>query len=66
MPELPPLVPVVPPHLPPPVGSFVFIVPGRKWYAVRRGFQTGIFLSWAECECVVKGFGSAEFRGFRN
>ena len=38
----------------------------RKYYAVRRGFRTGIFTSWPECNDAVKGFSGAEFRGFRS
>ena len=35
-----------------------------KVYAVRRGRQTGIFTTWAECEAQVKGYNGAVFKGF--
>ena len=35
-----------------------------KWYAVRRGRQTGVFSSWAKCEPLVKGFQRAEYKSF--
>ena len=36
----------------------------KNIYAVRVGFQTGVFQTWEECEKQVKGFKGAEFRGF--
>ncbi len=36
----------------------------KKFYAVKNGKKTGIFLSWAECEEQVKGFANARFKGF--
>jgi len=36
----------------------------KKYYAVRKGRETGIFQTWAECEAAVKGFAGAEFKGF--
>lgn len=35
-----------------------------KVYAVRKGFKTGIFHTWAECEAVVKGFSGPEYKSF--
>lgn len=35
-----------------------------KWYAVRKGYTTGIFPDWASCEAAVKGFSGAEFKSF--
>ena len=35
-----------------------------KFYAVRRGYQTGIFSSWAVAEPLVKGFKGANFKSF--
>lgn len=36
----------------------------KKYYAVRKGLQTGIFESWQECQAVVSGYGSAEYKSF--
>lgn len=36
----------------------------KKYYAVRKGKQTGIFESWAVCEPLVKGVEGAEFKSF--
>ena len=35
-----------------------------KYYAVRKGFKTGIFTTWAECQSYVHGFSHAEFKSF--
>ena len=35
-----------------------------KIYAVRKGRQTGIFNTWAECEQQTKGFSGAEHQSF--
>ncbi|WP_310605403.1 ribonuclease H family protein [Anaerosporobacter sp.] len=35
-----------------------------KFYAVRKGRKTGIFLSWAECQTQIKGFSGAEYKSF--
>lgn len=35
-----------------------------KFYAVKKGRKTGIFMSWAECEAQVKGFPGAIFKSF--
>jgi hypothetical protein len=37
-----------------------------KYYAVRRGYKLGIFYSWSDCECLVKGFSGAEFKSFKS
>lgn len=37
-----------------------------KYYAVKKGYTTGIFESWAECEKQVKGFSGAIFKSFKN
>ena len=37
-----------------------------KYYAVRKGFRTGIFHSWDECQSATKGFSGAEFKSFKN
>lgn len=36
----------------------------RKFYAVKKGRKTGIFMSWEECEEQVKGFSNAMFKSF--
>lgn len=36
-----------------------------KVYAVKKGNETGIFDSWAECQAATKGFSGAEFKSFR-
>lgn len=36
----------------------------KKIYAVRKGVNTGIFYSWAECQKQTKGFSGAEFKSF--
>ena len=35
-----------------------------KYYAVRKGFKTGIFTAWDECQSYVHGFSNAEFKSF--
>ena len=35
-----------------------------KYYAVRKGFKTGIFTTWDECQSYVHGFSNAEFKSF--
>ncbi len=37
----------------------------RKYYAVRRGRNIGIYETWAACERQVKGFPGAEHQSFR-
>ena len=36
----------------------------KKIYAVRKGHQTGLFNTWAECQKATAGYSGAEFRGF--
>jgi len=36
----------------------------KKYYAVKKGRETGIFTEWSECEKLIKGFGGAEYCGF--
>lgn len=36
-----------------------------KYYAVRVGSRPGIYLSWAECEAVTKGYPGAVFKSFK-
>lgn len=35
-----------------------------KWYAVRKGKNPGIYMTWADCEKQVKGFSGAEYKSF--
>lgn len=36
----------------------------KKYYAVRKGKNPGIYKTWAECKEQVGGFSGAEFKGF--
>ena len=36
----------------------------KKYYAVRKGRKTGVFLTWAECQKQTTGFSGAEFKSF--
>lgn len=36
-----------------------------SYYAVRKGFRTGIVSTWDECQNLVKGFSGAEFKKFK-
>lgn len=36
----------------------------KKYYAVKKGRTTGVFLSWAECKASVDGFPGAVYKGF--
>ncbi|SDY15946.1 ribonuclease H1 domain-containing protein [Lachnobacterium bovis] len=36
----------------------------KKFYAVRKGYKTGVFNTWAECEKAVKGFKGAMYKSF--
>lgn len=35
-----------------------------KYYAVKKGFKTGIFNSWNECKQVVNGYSGAIYKSF--
>ncbi|MCC8046566.1 MAG: viroplasmin family protein [Clostridiales bacterium] len=37
----------------------------KNYYAVRKGFQPGIYETWLACEKQVKGFSGAEYKGFQ-
>ncbi|MCM1125293.1 MAG: ribonuclease H family protein [Lachnospiraceae bacterium] len=37
----------------------------EKFYAVKRGLKTGIFLTWEECSTCVKGYSGAVFKSFK-
>lgn len=36
----------------------------KKYYAVARGYKTGIFMSWEECSKSVNGFPNQTYKGF--
>lgn len=36
-----------------------------KFYAVRKGRKTGIFLTWDECKSQVQGYSAAEYKSFK-
>lgn len=36
----------------------------QKFYAVKKGFKTGIFLTWDECKNQTQGFKGALFKSF--
>ena len=36
----------------------------NKFYAVRKGNQTGIFSTWDECKQAISGFSGAQFKKF--
>ncbi|MCH5343203.1 MAG: ribonuclease H family protein [Acetatifactor sp.] len=36
----------------------------KKFYAVKKGIQTGIFSTWEACKEMVDGFPGAEYKGF--
>ncbi len=36
-----------------------------KFYAVRKGKKTGVFLTWDECKRQVDGFSGAEYKSFK-
>ena len=37
----------------------------QKWYAVRKGRDTGVFRTWAEAKPLVDGYSGAEFKSFK-
>ncbi|KAF2115629.1 hypothetical protein BDV96DRAFT_53836 [Lophiotrema nucula] len=37
---------------------------GQKWYAVRRGYRTGLFPDWDLAEAAVTGYPGARYKGF--
>ena len=37
-----------------------------KYYAVRRGYRPGVYLSWIECKVQVDGFSGAEYKSFKS
>lgn len=39
-------------------------VMAKKFYAVRKGYNTGIYENWDECKKQVNGFSGAEYKSF--
>ncbi len=39
-------------------------MPKKKYYAVKKGAQTGIFETWEECRRMVHGFAGAVYKSF--
>lgn len=37
----------------------------KKFYAVKKGYTTGIFTAWADCKASVDGYPGAEYKGFQ-
>lgn len=35
-----------------------------KLYAVKKGYKTGIFDNWADCQAAINGYSSPEFKSF--
>lgn len=48
----------------PPRGGGVKKAKAAKFYAVRRGHETGAFATWGECEQRTRGFSGAQFKSF--
>ncbi|GAB2318672.1 ribonuclease H family protein [Alkalibacterium sp. s-m-22] len=36
----------------------------KKYYAVKKGRQTGVFTTWSDAQKVISGFSNAEFKSF--
>lgn len=36
----------------------------KKFYAVRKGYNIGIYNTWDECKKQVNGFSGAEYKSF--
>ena len=37
-----------------------------KFYAVRKGYRTGIFTDWESCQAVTRGYPKAVFKSFKS
>lgn len=37
-----------------------------KFYAVKKGFKTGIFTSWEECQLAIKNYKGAIYKSFKD
>jgi hypothetical protein len=42
------------------------IITKKKWYAVIKGVEPGIYTTWPDAEKQVKGFPGAIFKGFKS
>lgn len=38
----------------------------KKYYVVKKGYKTGIFNTWSQCQEQTKGFSGAIFKSFEN
>ena len=47
-------------------GTPMLVREGRKWYAVRKGREVGIFDTWETCKTHVHGYRESEFKSFQN
>ena len=36
----------------------------KSWYAVKKGWKTGLFENWEDCKHQVMGYAGAEYKGF--
>ncbi len=36
----------------------------KKYYAVKKGLTTGIYLNWEDCKAQIDGYPRAEYKGF--
>ena len=36
----------------------------KKFYAVKKGYQPGIYTPWPECQRQVSGYAGAVYKGF--
>ena len=49
-----------------PSSTSMLVREGRKWYAVRKGREVGIFETWEICKSHVHGYGGSEFKRYWN
>ncbi len=40
-------------------------MPKKKFYAIRKGKQTGLFTSWEQCKPLVQGYPGAVYKSFQ-
>lgn len=36
----------------------------KKYYAVKKGYKTGIFDNWTDCQSAISGYSNAEYKSF--
>jgi viroplasmin and RNaseH domain-containing protein len=36
-----------------------------NYYAVKRGYNYGLYFNWPDCERQVRGYSGAQFKGFQ-